>query len=96
MYFTHPLVTELAANYKQHILSPAEAIKVCYSLAEHYVKSVYMNLFRRRGHKVHKTFLRRGQAIKFCEPLVYLLRNCSKIKYQKDCSRMRTKLDSQA
>jgi hypothetical protein len=32
-YFTYQLVPVLAPNYKQHILSPAEVIKVCYSLA---------------------------------------------------------------
>jgi hypothetical protein len=48
-YFTCPLVPVLAPNYKQHILSPAEVRKVCYSLPELYVKSVYLNLFWWRG-----------------------------------------------
>jgi hypothetical protein len=41
-YFTYHLllVPVLAPNYKQHILSPATVRKVCYSLAERYVKSV--------------------------------------------------------
>jgi hypothetical protein len=45
-YFTYHLVPALAPNYKQHILSPAEVRKVCYSLAELVVKSVYSYLFR--------------------------------------------------
>jgi hypothetical protein len=48
-YFTDQLVPVLAPNYKQHILLPAEVRKECYSLAELYVKSVYLNLFRLRG-----------------------------------------------
>jgi hypothetical protein len=44
-YFTHHLVPVLALNYKQQILLLAEVRKVCYSLAELYVKSVYSNLF---------------------------------------------------
>jgi hypothetical protein len=44
-YFIYRLVPILAPNYKQHILSPAKLIKVCYSLAELYVKFVYLNLF---------------------------------------------------
>jgi hypothetical protein len=47
-YFTCHLLLALAPNYKQHILSPAKVTKVCYSLAELYVKSVYLNLFGRR------------------------------------------------
>jgi hypothetical protein len=45
-YFTYHLVLVpvLASNYKQHIFSPAKFKKV-YSLAEFYVKSVYLNLF---------------------------------------------------
>jgi hypothetical protein len=39
------LVSVLTSNNKQHILSPANVIKVCYSLGELYVKSVYLNLF---------------------------------------------------
>jgi len=37
-------------------LSPAKVRKVCYSLAELYVKSVYFNLFGWKGREVHKTF----------------------------------------
>jgi hypothetical protein len=48
-YFTSLLVPVLAPNYKQHILSPAEVRKVCYSLAERYVRSVYVNIFGWRG-----------------------------------------------
>jgi hypothetical protein len=44
-YFTYQLVPVLAPNYKQHILSSAKVTKVCYSLAELYVRSVYLNLF---------------------------------------------------
>jgi hypothetical protein len=47
--FTYPLVPALAPNYEQHILSPAEVRKVCYSLAELYIKCVYLNLFEWRG-----------------------------------------------
>jgi hypothetical protein len=47
--FTYHLVPVLAPNCKQHILSPAEVIKLCYSLAELYVKCDYLNLFRFRG-----------------------------------------------
>jgi hypothetical protein len=32
-YFAYHLVPVLAPNYKLHILSPANARKVCYSLA---------------------------------------------------------------
>jgi hypothetical protein len=49
-YFTYHLqllVPVLAPNYKQHIL--AKVRKVCYSLAELYVKSVYLNLLWCRG-----------------------------------------------
>jgi hypothetical protein len=45
IYFTYQLVPVLARNYKQHILSLAKLKTVCYSLAELYVKSVYLNLF---------------------------------------------------
>jgi D-alanyl-lipoteichoic acid acyltransferase DltB (MBOAT superfamily) len=48
-YFTYHLVPVLAPNYKQHILSSAKHIKLCYSLPEVYVKSVYLNLFGWRG-----------------------------------------------
>jgi hypothetical protein len=42
-YFTYRLVPVLAPNYKQNILSPAKIRKVCYSLADFYVKCVYLN-----------------------------------------------------
>jgi hypothetical protein len=45
----------------QHILSLTGVRKVCYSLAEIYVKSVYLNLF---GWRV-------AVAIKVREPLIY-------------------------
>jgi hypothetical protein len=48
-YFTYLLVPVLAPNYRQHILSPTVVGKVCYPLAELYVKCVYINLFGRRG-----------------------------------------------
>jgi hypothetical protein len=43
-YFTYNLVPVLASNCKQHILSPAEVRKVCYSLAElqAYIKSIWI------------------------------------------------------
>jgi hypothetical protein len=44
-YFTHHLVPVLSSTYKQHVLSPAKVIKLCYSLAELYIGSVYLNLF---------------------------------------------------
>jgi hypothetical protein len=57
-YFTYHilLVLVLAPNCKQHILSLAEVRKVCYSLAEFYVISLYLNLFWWRGCAVHETF----------------------------------------
>jgi hypothetical protein len=48
-YFTYRLVLVLDPNYKQHILLQAEVRHVCYSIADLYVKSVYLNLFRLRG-----------------------------------------------
>jgi hypothetical protein len=42
-HFTCHLVPVLASSYKQHILSPAEVRKICYSLAELYVRSVYLD-----------------------------------------------------
>jgi hypothetical protein len=47
--FTHHLVPVLAPNYVQHILSPAEVRRECYSSAELYVRFVYLNLFGWRG-----------------------------------------------
>jgi hypothetical protein len=44
-YVTYHLVPVLDPNYKQHILSSAKVGKVCYSLPELHVKSVYLNLF---------------------------------------------------
>jgi hypothetical protein len=54
-YFTYRLLPAPAPN-KQHILSPAEVREVRYSLAEPYVKCVYLNLFARRGRDVYETF----------------------------------------
>jgi hypothetical protein len=51
-YFTYHLVPVLAPNYKQHIFSPAKFGNVCCSLAELYVKSVYLNLFGWRGPRL--------------------------------------------
>jgi hypothetical protein len=70
-YFSYRLVPVLAPNFKQHILSLAEVIKVCYSLAELYVKCVYLNLFGWRGRDIYETFQRGVQAIKVWEPLIY-------------------------
>jgi hypothetical protein len=61
----------LAPDYKQHILSPAKAIKVCCSLAELYVISVYMNLCEWRGREVFETFKDGAQGIEAWEPRVY-------------------------
>jgi hypothetical protein len=57
-YFTYHLllVPVLTPNYKQHILSPTEVRKVCYLLAEIYVKSLYFNLFGWRGRNAHEIF----------------------------------------
>jgi hypothetical protein len=55
-YFTYRLVAVLAPNYKPHILSPAKVRKVYYSLAEIYVKCVYLNLFAWRGSDIYETF----------------------------------------
>jgi hypothetical protein len=44
-YFTYHLVPVLAPNYRQHILSLSEVTKICSSLAELYVRCVYLNLF---------------------------------------------------
>jgi hypothetical protein len=55
-HFTYHLVPVLARNHKQHILSPAEVRKVRYSLAELYVRSVYLNLFGWRERELHETF----------------------------------------
>jgi hypothetical protein len=57
-YFTYHflLVSILAPNYKQHILSPAKVRKVCYSLAELYVRFFYLNLFGGGGSEILETF----------------------------------------
>jgi hypothetical protein len=57
-------VPVLAPNCKQHILSPAKVRKVCYSLAELYVTSVYFNLIGWRGREFIKPF-KGAQVIKF-------------------------------
>jgi hypothetical protein len=81
-YFTYHLVPVLAPNYKQHTFSPAKVRKVCYSLAEIYVRSVYLNLFRWTEVNFMK-HLRGAQAISVWELLVQLLRKRRKINYQK-------------
>jgi hypothetical protein len=53
-YFTYHSVTVLAPNYKQHILSPAEVRKDCYSLAELFVKC--LNVFGCKRGDVYETF----------------------------------------
>jgi hypothetical protein len=53
-YFTFSLVSVLAPNYKQHILSSAKLRKICYSLPKLYVRSVYLSLFRWREVKFMK------------------------------------------
>jgi hypothetical protein len=55
-YFAYHLVTVLAPNYDQHILLPAKVRKVCYSVAEIYVTSIYLNLFGWRGREVYEIF----------------------------------------
>jgi hypothetical protein len=49
-YFTYHLllVPVLAPNYKQHILSPDKVRKICYSLAELYIKCLFENRVLRR------------------------------------------------
>jgi hypothetical protein len=58
-------------NYKQHTLSPAEVRKVCYSVAQLYIKSVYLKLFEWRGQEFHGTLPRGVQGIKVWEHLEY-------------------------
>jgi hypothetical protein len=53
---TELLVPKLAPNYKLHILSPAKVRKVRYSLAELYVRYVYLNLFGWKCREVYETF----------------------------------------
>jgi hypothetical protein len=48
-YFTYHLVPVLVQNYKQHILSMVTVTELCYSLVEIYVRSVYLNVFKRKG-----------------------------------------------
>jgi hypothetical protein len=71
-YFTCHLVAVLAPNYKQHILSPAEVRKECYSLAEIYVIYVYLNLFEWKGARRLWNILKGVQAIKVWEHLYYI------------------------
>jgi hypothetical protein len=68
-YFIYHPVPVLAPNYEQYILSLSKVTKECYSLAELYVKFVYLNLFE-WGCKVHETFCGGAQAIEVLEPLV--------------------------
>jgi hypothetical protein len=69
-YFIYHLVSLLALNSNQLILPPAEVRKVCYSLAELYIKSVYLNVLGRGVHEVHETLNWGAQAITFWEPLL--------------------------
>jgi hypothetical protein len=62
------LVPVLAPNYKQHILSLAKHRKVCFSLPELYVRSVYLNLFGWSGAWSPWNILRGRRAIKVWEP----------------------------
>jgi hypothetical protein len=48
-YFSYHLVPLLAANYKQYILLLDKVREECYSLAELYVLSAYLNLLGFRG-----------------------------------------------
>jgi hypothetical protein len=48
-YFTYQLVPVLALDYKQHILLLAKVIKVCYSLAELYVRCVLFEFIWAEG-----------------------------------------------
>jgi hypothetical protein len=61
--FCH-LISILAPNYKQHILSPAKDRKVCYSLAE--LCQIYLLEFIlvEAGVKFMKRFWRRGSSYK--------------------------------
>jgi hypothetical protein len=68
-YFTFSLVSVLAPNYKQHNLSSAKLRKICYSLSELYVRSVYLSLFRWREVKFVK-LLKGDSSHKVWEPLV--------------------------
>jgi hypothetical protein len=69
-YFSYHLVLVLAPNNKQHILSPAEVRKVCSSVVELYVISVYLN-FLGGGvvEKIIKHLMEGAQAKKVWEPL---------------------------
>jgi hypothetical protein len=68
-YFTYRLGPVLAPNYKQHILSPAEVRKVCYSLAE--LCQIFLFDFILVEGAGRLWILSKGaQAIKFWEPLV--------------------------
>jgi hypothetical protein len=51
----------------------AEVLKLCYLLAELYVKHVYSHLLRWKGCEIHETFWGGGgeKAIKVWEPLIY-------------------------
>jgi hypothetical protein len=59
------LVPALAQNYKQHILSPAKVRKICYSLAELYVKAVYLIYLGGGGLKFMKHLKERLKLLKF-------------------------------
>jgi hypothetical protein len=62
-------VPVVASNYKHQILLPAEFRKVCYSLAEIYVKSVCLNLFGWREEEKFMKHFKGGATYKFLEPV---------------------------
>jgi hypothetical protein len=55
-YFAYHLIQVLAPNYKQHVLSPAKFTKLRYSLAELYVKPVYLSIRVDWGRELHEIF----------------------------------------
>jgi hypothetical protein len=61
-----------APNCKQHTLLPAEVRNVCYSLAELYVKSAYLNLLGWRGGRRSWNIVNWwGASCKSLEPLLH-------------------------
>jgi hypothetical protein len=70
-YFTYHLLLVPLLAQKQHILLPDKFRNVCYSLAQIYFKSVYLNLFGWRGREVYeRNILRWEQATKLWKPLL--------------------------
>jgi hypothetical protein len=63
-YFTYCLVSVFVLNYKQHISLPATIRKMCCSLAQLYVKTVYLNLFRWRGGAMFMKYSKGGASYK--------------------------------